>query len=465
MNRMFAGTPMLIICSALGLAIAGSSARQAIGDPIRDDVDPGPIQVSLEPVAVGLTAPNWGISAPGQPNRLFVVDQDGILWAIDLVTGAKTVFLDVSALLVPLGIAGPGTFDERGFLGVAFHPGYATNGLLYTYTSEPAQPDPDFSTMPAGVAPDHQNVVSEWRVASPGDPAARPGATRRVLLRSDHPQFNHNAGAINFGPDGMLYIAIGDGGSADDQGVGHSPQGNSQDPANILGDMLRIDPLGSNADNGQYGIPADNPFLARAGFAREIFALGLRNPFRFSFDRQTGALYAADVGQNDVEEVDIITSGGNYGWRIKEGTFLFDPAGDELNGARSDGFVFANSPGQPAGLVDPIAQYDHDDGIAVIGGFVYRGVAVPALTGRYLFGDNSRRLNNEHGRVFVLAPGNRVTEAVDGPLGVAVLGMGEDAQGELYVMVNETNTPFGDTGMVLKVVARCADGEVGEVCD
>lgn len=461
MGRTFYGASMLILCSALGVAIAGDG----LGDPIERDIEPGAIQVALEPVAGGMTAPNWGIFAPGHPDRLFVVDQDGILWAVDLATRTKTVFLDVSALLVELGIAGPGSFDERGFLGVAFHPGYATNGLLYTYTSEPARAPADFSTMPPDTLADHQSVVSEWRVADPGNPGSRPGPSRRVLMTVDQPQFNHNAGAMNFGPDGMLYIALGDGGNADDQGVGHSPQGNGQDPANILGDIIRIDPAGTNSANGRYGIPADNPFLARAGFAPEIFAYGFRNPFRFSFDRLTGALYAADVGQNNIEEVDIVSAGGNYGWRLKEGTFLFDPAGAELKGVRSDGFVFANAPGRPAGVTDPIAQYDHDEGIAVVGGFVYRGVGVPALAGRYLFGENSRRLKNEHGRVFYLDARNRVFEALDGPIGFSVLGTGEDAQGELYVMVNETGVPFENTGMVLKVVSRCPAGEVGEICD
>lgn len=471
------------IAVALCVALAPAFAQDELSDPIERDVPQGAIQVALQPLATGLAAPNWGISAPGLPGTLFVVDQPGTLWSIDLPSGAKRPFLDVSGLLVQLGAFGPGTFDERGFLGIAFHPDYASNGLLYTYTSEPASAPADFSTMPPGTPPDHQSVIREWRIAEPGNPlSAGSPATGRVLMRVDQPQFNHNAGAMNFGPDGLLYIAFGDGGAADDQGVGHSPQGNGQDPSNILGSIVRIDPSGSSAANGQYGIPVDNPFVTRAGFVPEIWAYGLRNPFRFSFDTATGTLYTGDVGQNNIEEVDVIVRGGNYGWRVKEGAFLFEPAAPD-----EEGFVTAFSPGQPSGLIDPIAQYDHDDGVAVIGGFVYHGTTVPVLANHYVFADNSRRLNNEHGRLWYLdpravnaqrknlerlgraaaasMPRTRMFEALDGPIGEAILGLGQDAAGEVYVLTNETNVPAGTTGVVYRIVPRCPDGEVGEICD
>ncbi|HJW45646.1 MAG TPA: PQQ-dependent sugar dehydrogenase, partial [Lysobacter sp.] len=421
----------LILTSAVGLAIA-----QGLENPIQRNIPQGAIQIALKPVAGGMTAPNWGTPSPVHPGRLFVVDQDGILWAVNLATGGKRVFLDLSALLVELGAFGPGSFDERGFLGVAFHPDYANNGLLYTYTSEPARGPGDFSTMPPGTTADHHSVIRQWRVPFPRDRACvvNPDSSR-PLMKIAEPQFNHNAGAINFGPDGMLYIALGDGGNADDEGDGHSPQGNGQDTTNLLGDIIRIDPLGSNSANGRYGIPADNPFLGKAGFLPEIYAYGFRNPFRFSFDKASGRLWVADVGQNDIEEVNIVNKGGNYGWRIKEGTFLFD-----ANGV-GDGFVTARSPGSPPGLRDPIAEYDHDDGIAVIGGFVYRGKNVPALAGLYVFAENI-------GRVFYLGRDKKIFEALDGPIDAAVLGTGQDAAGELYVMVNATGVPFGNTGRV-----------------
>ena len=434
-----------VTVAAIALAPAGVLAQ--IENPI-----PAPIQVAGAPirlatVSTGLTAPNWGIAAPGHPDRLFVTDQSGQLWNIDLTNGSKTMFLDVSARLVSLGIGGPGSFDERGLLGVAFDPDYQANGLVYTFTSEPATVPADFSTQPMGVAPNCQSVIIEWEVADPDDPdAVVDPASARVLLRIDKPQFNHNGGCINFGPDGMLYIATGDGGAADDQGVGHSPQGNGQDTSNVLGKILRIDPSGTNSTNGQYGIPADNPFVGPDGVVDEIFAYGFRNPFRFSFDSGTGRLIVGDVGQNDIEEVDVVVAGGNFGWRIKEGTFLFDANGT------SQGFVTANAPNQPPGLIDPIAQYDHDEGLAVIGGFVYRGSAVPPLRGRYVFGEFAQTFSSD-GRVFFLQ-GKKVREvklSEQKQLGMALLGFGQDAAGELYVLANATGVPFGQTGVVLKI--------------
>ncbi len=447
---------LLAAIAASVLAVTGLTrlaTAQPLEDPIPQPIRRGGVQVRLEPVATGLTAPNWGISAPGDSERLFVTDQDGILWAINLTTGVRTVFLDVSARLVPLGAFGPGSFDERGLLGLAFHPDYASNGLLYTYTSEPVAAAADFSTMPPGTTANHQSVIAEWTVPDPGEPASVVvPSSRRELLRIDEPQFNHNAGALNFGPDGMLFIALGDGGQADDQGVGHSPQGNGQDTGNILGDILRIDPQGSNSANGDYGIPADNPFVGVAG-VDEIWASGFRNPFRFSFDSATGELIAADVGQNDIEEVDVVTKGGNFGWRVKEGSFLFDANED------GEGFVTARSPGSPSGLIDPIAEYDHDEGLAVVGGFVYHGDAIRALRNRYVFGEFSRPAGEE-GRLFFLNASNRIREfrlVGQNSLGFFVDGFGQDANGELYVLGNTTGTPFEDTGVVMRIARAQGD--------
>ncbi len=444
----------------------GEIRGQVVPLPLDDPLAPvpqGPVHVLLEVVATGLTAPNWGTSAPGDPDRLFVTDQPGALWAIDLETGAKRVFLDTSALLVPLGIFGPGSFDERGLLGVAFHPDYPSNGLLYTFTSEPATEPADFSTQPPGVDPDCQSVIREWSVPDPGDPDAvvDPGSTR-VLLRIDKPQFNHNGGAISFGPDGMLYISTGDGGSADDQdgqdffgapAIGHGCAGNGQNPGTALGKILRIDPQGSNSANGQYGIPADNPFVANEDFLGEIYALGLRNPFRFSFDTLTGDLLVADVGQNDIEEINVVVSGGNYGWNRKEGSFFFI-----ANGLGS-GYVTDQAQVAPAGLIDPIAQYDHDDGLAILGGFVYHGVRIPALEGSYVHGEFAQTFAS-NGRLFHLDAGNNVLEFQligQKSLGQALLGLGQDAKGEVYAMVNGTMFPFGETGMVLRIAPKTGD--------
>jgi glucose/arabinose dehydrogenase len=277
-------------------------------------------------------------------------------------------------------------FDERGLLGLAFHPDYATNGKLYTFTSEPVTGPADFTVadLPPLDAEDlrHQSVVAEWQVSIADPDVVDPGS-RRELLRIDNPQFNHNAGMLNFGPGGNLFIAIGDGGAANDDAPGHGLQGNGQNPANVLGTILRIDVDGNNSANGEYGIPVAAPFSTlttdpTGTIPDEIFAYGFRNPYRFNFDSETGALIVGDVGQDNIEEVDIVTAGGNFGWRFKEGSFAFD---------FTDGSVSNDLTGIPPGLNDPVLEYDHDEGISVIGGFVYRGSAIPELVGNYVFGD------------------------------------------------------------------------------
>jgi glucose/arabinose dehydrogenase len=184
----------------------------------------------------------------------------------------------------------------------------------------------------------------------------------------------------------------------------------------------------------------------QAGFVPEIWAYGFRYPFRFSFDTATGAMLVGDVGQNDIEEINVVTAGGNYGWRVKEGTFLFDP-----NGAQP-GFVTEPSPGEPAGLIDPVAEYDHDEGVAVVGGFVYRGNALRWLRGRYVFGEFSGP--DETGRLLFMNASGRIREFPlrgQDSLGFNVDGFGQDADGELYVRGNTTGTPFGTTGVVLRL--------------
>ena len=485
---------------ALTSASAGAHCpATAFDQTVFAPIHRGGTRIGLEAVASGFTAPLKGVVAPGEPTRLYVVEQTGQIWAVNLATGAKTPFLDVSSRLVPLGVFGPNTFDERGLLGLAFHPQYASNGKLYTYTSEPNAGAPTFATtLPAGSAADHQNVVAEWQAVSPGNPAAgvNPGS-RRELMRVDWPQFNHDGGDIAFGPDGFLYIPMGDGGGADDADgqefvvadgalppntvpmVGHQGNGNAQKLNTPLGKILRIDVDSNNAANGQYGIPADNPFVGEAGAVAEIFAYGFRNPFRLSFDTDSGVLLAGDVGQNDIEEIDLVVPGGNYGWNLKEGTLFF-----VVNG-NLDGFATRTPPASPpTGLIDPIAQYDtHHEGHSVIGGYVYRGTRIPQLEGRYVFGDFSRVFNfpsgpHNYGRLLYLQQKNvdkhglmNVQElggfpaaiaslglsvgpaACDGlfPPTLAVLGMGQDAAGELYVTGNISGLPFGTGGVVLRL--------------
>lgn len=452
---------LILSCLSLGLPFEAQAAFDP-DNPLPQPIGQGRVTVRLTPVASGLVAPNWGIAAPGDAGRLFVADQTGTLWAIDLASKQKTVFADLSNLLALLSVG------ESGFLGVAFHPNYSTNGLLYTFTSEQVNGPADFSTLPPGAVADHQSVVREWTVPFPTDPnsVVDPNSSR-VVLRIDKPQANHNGGGLNFGKDKRLYLSTGDGGGGNDAGTGHSPQGNAQDRGNVLGKILRIDPDARTSANGQYGIPGKNPFAPRNALAAggqtgcadgkcdEIFAYGLRNPFRFSFDLPRGDLYAADVGQNAIEEVDVIRAGRNYGWRIKEGTFCFDPGAGVVTPARSCG---------PGKFIGPVAQYDHSEGHAIIGGFVYRGKTIPGLRGRYVFGDYSGNSVNG-GRLFFLTRKNIVGASgiarsklaemtfVSGQsgLGVFLLGFGKDAAGELYVLGNTTGGPSGATGVVLKI--------------
>lgn len=428
-----------------------TTVEEALDDAFPAPILKGSIRLRLRPIAQELTAPNWAISAPGDVNHLYVSDQDGRLWKINLLDGRKESFLDLSQLLVPLGVFGNNSFDERGFLGFAFHPQHAENGLLYTYTSEPAEERSDFSTIPPGSNPNHRSVIREWKTMPTNSTM---DITNRILLSVDQPQFNHNAGALNFGPDGMLYIALGDGGGADDRDgqsftgkpiIGHGIHGNAQDLTNPLGSLLRINPSGTNSINGQYGIPSENPFFNRENALGEIYAYGFRNPFRFSFDSVTGTLLLADVGQNAIEEVNIVKPGGNYGWGLKEGRFRFDPNGNDR------GFI-TNDP-ITGDFIDPILEYDHDEGTAIVGGFVYQGKMIPELKGHYVFGDVARTSNGD-GRIFY-SDGSSI-QALDlteqSQPGFWVLGFGQDSDGELYVLGNSTGIPFGSTGIVYKIV-------------
>lgn len=429
------------------------STGRRLDDPIPASIQKSSIRLRLKQIANELTAPNWAVYAPEDSKHLYVVDQNGKLWRIDLTTGNKEVFLNLSNLLVSLGAFGSGTFDERGFLGFAFHPQYSDNGLLYTYTSEPAGEPSDFSTIPPDSSANHRTVIREWQLRSTSSDQADV-VDVRVLLTVDQPQFNHNAGALNFGPDGMLYIALGDGGGADDRDdqefigspmIGHGINGNGQNTTNPLGSLLRIDPTGNNSNNSQYGIPSDNPFVGSDTILDEIYAYGFRNPFRFSFDTKTSALVLVDVGQNDIEEVNLIQAGGNYGWGLKEGSFRFEPNGNDAG--------FVTSEPVSGNFVDPVVQYDHDEGTAIIGGFIYHGSAIPALQQTYVFGDVARTGDGD-GRLFY-TDGSKIMELDltdrDQP-GFWVLGFGQDAEGELYVLGNTTGTPFETTGAVYKLI-------------
>ena len=350
--------------------------------------------VTLRPVASGLDFPVY-LTAPAGDPRLFIVEKTGRIRIVKNGALTGTPFLDLSA-----SVSGG---SEQGLLGLAFDPQYATSGRFYVdYT------DANGDTR-----------IARFHVSADADVAET--SSQEILLTIDQPYSNHNGGQLAFGPDGFLYVGMGDGGSGGD------PQGHGQNPNDLLGSLLRLDVSGATG----YTVPPGNPY-AGGGGRGEVFSIGLRNPWRFSFDRQGGDLYIADVGQNEREEVDVSTaaSGGgrglNYGWNRMEGTACYNGGCDR------------------SGLTLPVIDYTHADGCSVTGGYVYRGQAVPAIAGTYFYADfcngwvRSFRYQNGQGgspREWpMLKPGGQVTS------------FGEDAAGELYIL--EAG------GKVFQIVAR-----------
>ncbi len=324
-------------------------------------------------------------------NRVFVATQHGVIhvFANDEKPAPTKVFLDIQDR-VPYD----DNQNEEGFLGLAFHPRYKQNGEFFVF----------YTTRKAKLT----NVLSRFRV-SRTDPDRADPASEEELLRVPKPFWNHNGGTLCFGPDGYLYVAVGDGGSAND------PFNNGQNLKTLLGKVLRLD-VDRKGKGTPYSIPKDNPFVARAGARPEVWAYGLRNIWRMAFDRKTGALWAADVGQNLYEEINLVRRGGNYGWNLREGLHPFGPAG---SGPRPD-------------LIDPVWEYHHDVGKSVIGGLVYRGRRLPELEGAYIYADYVT------GRIWALrydaGQGRVVANRPIRDRSLAVLSFGEDEQGEVYFM-------------------------------
>jgi len=439
----------------------------------------GTINILLQPIATNLAAPDYAISPPGDTNRLFVVEQNGLLWIIQNGVLLPTPALNITNRVQPPLVASNPT-DERGFLGLAFHPGFnnpASPGYqtLYTYNSEQTNGTLVYPC-PNGAANTYRNVLNEWKISSTNANIIDPNSRREVISFGKNAS-NHNGGTCTFGPDGYLYLALGDGGNANDVGPSHIvPGGNAQNLSTPLGKFLRFDPLNPALNptspdpistNGQYRIPTTNPFQG-VGQVPEIYCYGMRNPYRFSFDTVTGDLIEGDVGQNDVEEINRIMKGGNYGWAMKEGTFLFNMTNGPAGPAGTIGTPPGNnSPGLPAGLIDPISgtlgtlEYDHNEGISITGGFVYRGTAIPELYGKYIFGDLALIATpvRENGRIFYADlqtgqikafPLAQFGGSAILPNGLTVHGFGQDANGEIYALV--TDTPAnGNGGLVYKL--------------
>jgi len=400
------------------------------------DAGPHPLGLDFETIASGLTAPTVLTHAGDGSGRLFIAEQTGEILVVGSGGGPlPTPFLDISDKMTNLTVFGafghsePGInpfYDERGLLGLTFHPEYEANGRLFVYYSSPK----------SGAGINHESVLAEYHVSATNANVAN-ASSESVILRVDQPEFNHNAGQIAFGPDGFLYVGLGDGGGAGDV---HGSYGNGQNISNLLGTIVRIDVDSATP----YAVPLGNPFVGRPG-ADEIFAYGFRNPYRFSFDRAgTNGLVVADVGQNLWEEINVVTNGGNYGWRIMEGNHAFDTA------------VAATVGVDIAALDFPIHDYKHGPlGISIIGGYFCRGTNYPALAGSYVFGDFSTSFGAADGKLYYLSetrtniwerfefslPGNA-------PLGRYVKGFGEGEDGELYLLSTTALGPSGTSGDV-----------------
>jgi glucose/arabinose dehydrogenase len=412
--------------------------------------DSAPAALGLKLVADGFVAPLNLLPLDDGSGRLLIADQVGPIRVLNQDGKlAEQPFLDLRPKLAELKTG----FDERGVLGVVLHPKFRQNRRLFIYYSAPRR-----ASAPAKW--NHTSRLSEFKVRE-GDAAQADPESERVLLEIDQPDFNHNGGRLAFGPDGFLYISMGDGGTANDTGEGHGPDGNGQDLSTLLGKILRID-----VDRGEpYAVPADNPFADGKGGRAEIYAVGFRNPWSLAFDRPTGELFVADVGQNAYEEVNIVTKGGNYGWRLREGFQGFDPKNpnkppEETPKTDAAGRAF----------VEPILAYKNFKafpkdsearGISITGGFVYRGKALPHLAGRYVFADWSKTWALPDGVLFAAraegaGAGRKWSfeplELASGKLGAYVLAFGQDAAGELYLLTSGRNSLSGTSGKVFKLV-------------
>jgi glucose/arabinose dehydrogenase len=395
-NRWIAVSSGALLLSACG----GGSSSNGGGMPNPVPLPPTTPTVGVEPVFTGVTlsSPVAMLQAPGDNARWFVVEQGGRVRVFnnDPMVSTASNFIDITSRVNFSG--------ETGLLGMAFHPNFPTDPRVFLFYSHNDASAGLVSRMSRFLTPDGGRTL---------DPASE-----QILLVIKKPEENHNGGGIGFGRDGFLYLGIGDGGGGNDQ---HPPIGNAQSLTTLLGKMLRID-VDFGAGSFLYSIPVGNPFAGNTpcgvngtGTANcpEIFALGFRNPWRWSFDRSTGDLWVGDVGQDAREEVDRVVAGGNYGWRCEEGT-------------RDTGL----SCGPATNFLPPIADYGRDVGTTVTGGYVYRGTRFATLVGRYIFGDFGS------GRIFNIANTTAPTVNVSGGLnsGISMSSFGEGNDGELYVV-------------------------------
>lgn len=348
-----------VVCLSTVLSAAVANPAVAESPTINLAKPPASLDTSPMPVRVVPAYPELRISRPivitgagDGSGRLFIASQTGEIYFIDEAdreVEQPELFMDMNE-----AVTYKDRENEEGFLGLAFHPKFASNGKFYVYYTTADTP--------------HVSVISQFNVMA-DDPHRGDPSSEVELMRLEQPFWNHNGGTLVFGPDGYLYIGLGDGGKAND------PLKSGQDLGQLLGSILRID-VDQPAEGKAYGIPSDNPFVDRADSRPEIFAYGIRNIWRMSFDPKTGLFWAADVGQNEWEEVNVIEKGGNYGWSLREAAHSFTLGGSPGSGPREH-------------LIEPLIEYPHNEnwGASVTGGAVYRGKATPGLDGYYLYGD------------------------------------------------------------------------------
>jgi glucose/arabinose dehydrogenase len=407
--------------------------------------------LDLQLTAEGFVSPLICESLPGADGVLVIGDQPGTVHLLGRDGKLRDhLFLDLRPRMAKLNNG----FDERGLLGLAFHPKFTENGKFFVFYSAPRGHS-------ASIDWDHTSRVSEFKVKD-GDRTEADPASERVVLEIDQPFFNHNGGAIAFGPDGFLYIASGDGGSANDQGK-RGPLGNAQDRWNLMGKILRLD-----VDNGNpYSVPKDNPFANGKEGRPEIWAYGVRNPWRMHFDMGGDRkLIWGEVGQTMYEEVNVGQQGANYGWNIREAFHGFNPDNPKEVPQKPK----TGHHGEP--LVDPVLEYKNTKGfpkdpealgISITGGYIYRGKAIPALAGKYIFGDWQAEWPKPGGALFVATPSSQpgqrwpmerlaLASHPEGKLPGFVVAFGQDAAGEIYVLTNDKNGLQGNTGKVWKLV-------------
>lgn len=372
---------------------AGNTSGTGGGAASLFDCSPasGTVNLKLTEVASGFDRPIFAGSPLGDTERLFIGQQPGVISIIKNGSKLATAFLNIK----------PKVGGEQGLLGIAFHPKYAENRRFFVHYSKAGSGD---------------TVISEF-TRSANDPDQADAGSEKIILEQDQPESNHNGGALNFGPDGMLYLGLGDGGGAGDA---HGSVGNGQSVEVLLGKMLRID-VDAPAGGKAYGIPTGN--MTAGGAAPEVWSYGLRNPWRWSFDACTGDMYIGDVGQGAWEEIDVEPSGKgsgtNYGWRVMEGTHCYDP---KTNCDQS-------------GKEPPVAEYSHSSGCSVTGGYVYRGKNVPALRGTYLYADycSSRFWSFTYAGGKANGQAEITQDITSAGAPGQVSSFGQDAVGELYV--------------------------------